>query len=162
MAEVWNPLETEKLPTIDEDIPAEEWEIWAEKVTVINKNSFSYLDMQLSWNGEELYFSVYSKKNQTIKYVNKDSCHCNSIFKAVPTGVFTCLGRLTLLTESNKHSPILDLYLLHATSLEKANLIPKNIPTMWDVYQQEDDRRRRQKKKKKKQKNGKMEELAIL
>eukprot|EP00957_Ditylum_brightwellii_P187973 14311077-Ditylum_brightwellii.AAC.2 len=112
----------EKLPTIDEDIPAEEWDFWAEKVTVINDNAFPYLDMQLSWKGEELYFSVYSKKNQTIKSINKDSCHRNSVFKTVPAGVFTRLGRLTLFTESNKHSPILDLYPLHAEALKKANL----------------------------------------
>eukprot|EP00957_Ditylum_brightwellii_P201297 15325006-Ditylum_brightwellii.AAC.1 len=104
MADVWNPLETEKLPTIDEEIPAEEWEFWAEKQEELNN-------------------------------------------KAVPAGVFTRLGRLTLLTECNKHSPILDLYLLHAEALEKEKLVPKSIPTKCDLYQQEDDRRRRQKKK---------------
>eukprot|EP00957_Ditylum_brightwellii_P016555 1244462-Ditylum_brightwellii.AAC.1 len=92
MAEVWNPLETEKLPTIDEDIPAKEWDFWAKKVIVIEETAFLYLNMQLSWRGEELYFSVYSKKHQTIKCINKESCHCNSVFKAVPTGVFTCLA----------------------------------------------------------------------
>eukprot|EP00957_Ditylum_brightwellii_P159066 12106305-Ditylum_brightwellii.AAC.1 len=49
--------------------------------------------------------------------------------------------------ESNQHSPILDLYLLHAASLRKANIFPQNIPTIRDLYQQEEDRRRRQKKK---------------
>eukprot|EP00957_Ditylum_brightwellii_P200972 15319905-Ditylum_brightwellii.AAC.1 len=72
----------EKLPTIDEDIPAEEWDLWVEKVTVIKENTFPYLNMQLSWRGEELYFSVYSKKNQTIKYVNKESCQHNSVLPA--------------------------------------------------------------------------------
>ena len=61
-AEVWNPLETEKLPTIDEDIPAKEWEFCVEKVTVINKNSFPYLDMQLSRKGEELNFQYTAKE----------------------------------------------------------------------------------------------------
>eukprot|EP00957_Ditylum_brightwellii_P042282 3202235-Ditylum_brightwellii.AAC.1 len=49
--------------------------------------------------------------------------------------------------ESNQYSPILDLYLLHAAALAKENLLPKNIPTPKDLYQQEDDRRRQQKKK---------------
>eukprot|EP00957_Ditylum_brightwellii_P057265 4339694-Ditylum_brightwellii.AAC.1 len=31
-------------------------------------------------------FLVYSKKNQTIKYVNKESCHCHLVFKAMPSG----------------------------------------------------------------------------
>eukprot|EP00957_Ditylum_brightwellii_P024038 1812726-Ditylum_brightwellii.AAC.1 len=66
MAEVWNPLETKKLPTIDEDIPADKWKFWAEKVTVIKENAFPNLDIQLSWKDEEPYFSVYIKKNQTI------------------------------------------------------------------------------------------------
>eukprot|EP00957_Ditylum_brightwellii_P205619 15344651-Ditylum_brightwellii.AAC.1 len=49
--------------------------------------------------------------------------------------------------EGNQHSPILDLYPLHAAALRKANLLPKNISSMRDLYQQKDDRRRRQKKK---------------
>eukprot|EP00957_Ditylum_brightwellii_P120209 9172657-Ditylum_brightwellii.AAC.1 len=146
-AEVWNPLETRKLSTTEEDILADKWRFWAEKVTVIKESAFPYLDMQLLWKDEELYFSVYSKKNQMIKYVNKESCHCNLVFKAVPVGLFTCLRSLTSLTESNHHSPSLDLYPLHAAALRKANLLPKNIPAIRDLYQQEDDRRRRQKKK---------------
>eukprot|EP00957_Ditylum_brightwellii_P210595 15365165-Ditylum_brightwellii.AAC.1 len=48
--------------------------------------------------------------------------------------------------ESNQHSPILDIYLLHAAALAKAKLPPKNIPTIRDLYNQKDDRRRQQKK----------------
>eukprot|EP00957_Ditylum_brightwellii_P199144 15180348-Ditylum_brightwellii.AAC.1 len=91
-AEVWNPWEAQQFPTIDEEIPADEWDFWAEKVTDIDENTFPYLDMQLSWKEENLYFLVYSKENQTIKYVNKKSCHRHSVFKVVPAGAFTCLG----------------------------------------------------------------------
>ena len=118
--------------------------------------------MQVSWKSDYLHFLVYSKENQTIKYVNKESCHRQSVFKAVPAGVFTRLGRLTLLTKSNQNTPILDFYLLHHEALKKANLLPKNVPTLKELHQQEDDRRRCLKKKKKKRKKGKMEELAIL
>eukprot|EP00957_Ditylum_brightwellii_P159904 12171474-Ditylum_brightwellii.AAC.1 len=31
--EVWNPQKTQQLPTVDEEIPKEEWQFWAEKVT---------------------------------------------------------------------------------------------------------------------------------
>ena len=48
---------------------------------VIKDKAFPYLDMQLSWKDEELYCSVYSKKNQKIKYVNKESCQHNLVFK---------------------------------------------------------------------------------
>eukprot|EP00957_Ditylum_brightwellii_P112844 8603859-Ditylum_brightwellii.AAC.1 len=52
--------------------------------------------------------------------------------------------------ESNQQTPILDLHPLHAAALEKANLLPKNIPIIRDLYQQEEDRRRQQKKKEEK------------
>ena len=103
--------------------------------------------MQLYWRQNTLYFSVYSKENQTIKYVNKESCHRQSVFKAVPAGVFTRLGRLTSLTKDNQATPILDLYPLHHEALKKAKLLPKNVPTLQELHQQEDDRRRRSKKK---------------
>eukprot|EP00957_Ditylum_brightwellii_P096705 7365191-Ditylum_brightwellii.AAC.1 len=83
-AEVWNPQKTQQLPTVDEEIPTEEWNFWAEKFTIIDDNSFPYLDMQLSWKQDNLCFLVYIKENQTIKYVRKESCHCQSVFKAVP------------------------------------------------------------------------------
>eukprot|EP00957_Ditylum_brightwellii_P080649 6133920-Ditylum_brightwellii.AAC.1 len=88
-----------------------------------------------------------SKENQTIKYVNKESCHRTLVFKAVPAGVFTRLGQLNSLTQENKNMPILDVYPLHAAALNTAKLLPKKIPTVNDLYQQEDDRRRRSKKK---------------
>eukprot|EP00957_Ditylum_brightwellii_P007129 541133-Ditylum_brightwellii.AAC.1 len=123
--EIWNPLETKQLPTIEEATPANEWNFWAEKVMIIKENAFPYLDMQLSWKEEDLYSLVYNKKNQMIKHVNKKSCHCHLVLKAVLT----------------------DLYLLHAAALEKVNLLPKNFPTLKELHQEEDDRRRQQKKK---------------
>eukprot|EP00957_Ditylum_brightwellii_P181514 13826606-Ditylum_brightwellii.AAC.1 len=30
-AEVWNPKTTRQLPTVDEEIPEEEWNFWVEK-----------------------------------------------------------------------------------------------------------------------------------
>eukprot|EP00957_Ditylum_brightwellii_P189217 14402626-Ditylum_brightwellii.AAC.1 len=91
----------------------------------------------------------------------QESCHYQLVFKVVPAGVFTCLGRLTLLTESNQNTPILNLYLLYHEALNKGNLLPTNVPTLKEQHQQEDDRRRHLKGKKKRKK-GKMEELAIL
>eukprot|EP00957_Ditylum_brightwellii_P117881 8991981-Ditylum_brightwellii.AAC.1 len=70
----------------------EEWKRLREKVKVIEKDALPYLDMQMSWKTDNLHFSVYSKENQTIKYVNKESCHRTSVFKAVPAGVFTRIG----------------------------------------------------------------------
>eukprot|EP00957_Ditylum_brightwellii_P092333 7029911-Ditylum_brightwellii.AAC.1 len=73
-------------------ISEEEWDKWEEKVTVVRKEEFPYLDMKLYGSKQELRFAVYNKENQHIKYVNRESCHCTSVFKAIPEGVFTCLG----------------------------------------------------------------------
>eukprot|EP00957_Ditylum_brightwellii_P186097 14168439-Ditylum_brightwellii.AAC.1 len=70
----------------------EEWRKWKKKVKLVDKDAFSYLDMQLQWRDDELSFAVYHKKNQTIKYVNCKSCHQTAVFKAIPVGVFTHMG----------------------------------------------------------------------
>eukprot|EP00957_Ditylum_brightwellii_P045801 3474709-Ditylum_brightwellii.AAC.1 len=59
------------------------------------EEAFPYLDMQLMWKKDDLSFEVYHKKGQQIKYVNQASYHRNAVFKAIPAGVFTRLGRLT-------------------------------------------------------------------
>eukprot|EP00957_Ditylum_brightwellii_P085495 6503111-Ditylum_brightwellii.AAC.1 len=70
----------------------DEWKRWQEKLKVIEGDVFPYLDMQMSWKNNNLHFSVYSKENQAIKYVNKESCYRILVFKVVPAGVFTQLG----------------------------------------------------------------------
>eukprot|EP00957_Ditylum_brightwellii_P115290 8791393-Ditylum_brightwellii.AAC.1 len=55
-------------------IPEDEWDKWEEK------------------DKQELRVAVYNKKNQDIKYVNRESCHRVSVFKAIPEGVFTRLS----------------------------------------------------------------------
>eukprot|EP00957_Ditylum_brightwellii_P144168 10984833-Ditylum_brightwellii.AAC.1 len=60
-----------------------------------------------SWKNDSLRFLVYSKENWMIKYVNKESCHGTSVFKAEPAGVFMRLGQLALLTQENKNMPII-------------------------------------------------------
>eukprot|EP00957_Ditylum_brightwellii_P076586 5820961-Ditylum_brightwellii.AAC.1 len=68
---------------------------------VVEEAVFSYIDMQMPWLNLQLYFSVCYKKNQTIKYINRESCHCNAVFKAIPEGIFTNLGQLTSLIGNN-------------------------------------------------------------
>eukprot|EP00957_Ditylum_brightwellii_P207538 15353421-Ditylum_brightwellii.AAC.2 len=76
----------------------------AEKeVKVKIDDHFLLLDMKLTWKEDDLEFSVYNKENQMIKYLNSKSCHRSEVFKAMSAGLFTCLGRLTLLTEENKN-----------------------------------------------------------
>eukprot|EP00957_Ditylum_brightwellii_P122344 9329470-Ditylum_brightwellii.AAC.1 len=77
-AEAWNPLKHNNLPTfktLNKILPDEEWRKWKKKVKLVDKNVFPYLDMHLQWKDNNLSFAVYHKKNQTIKYVNHESCH---------------------------------------------------------------------------------------
>eukprot|EP00957_Ditylum_brightwellii_P183509 13978648-Ditylum_brightwellii.AAC.1 len=88
----------------------------------------------------DLEFSVYNKENQTIKYTNSESCHRLEVFKAIPAGVFTCLGRLMLLAEENKNEKITNLYPDYVHALKMAGLIPKTVPTVQELYMQEKEK----------------------
>eukprot|EP00957_Ditylum_brightwellii_P114243 8710147-Ditylum_brightwellii.AAC.1 len=39
-------------------IPEEEWDMWEEKVTMVRKEAFPYLDMKLYWDKQDLHFTV--------------------------------------------------------------------------------------------------------
>eukprot|EP00957_Ditylum_brightwellii_P210776 15365384-Ditylum_brightwellii.AAC.1 len=151
-AEVWNPPTTSDLPTsletINKILLEEEWKKWKKKVKLVAKETFPYLDMQLSWKMDNLSFLVYHKKKQTIKYVNKESCRQTAVFKAIPTGVFIHMGRLTLITEENRDMPITSLYPTHAAALKKSKLLPKKIPTVRELCDQELAQKEKQKLKK--------------
>eukprot|EP00957_Ditylum_brightwellii_P127516 9724571-Ditylum_brightwellii.AAC.1 len=120
-------------------IPEEEWDKWEEKVTMVRKEAFPYLDMKLYWDKQDLHLAVYNKENQCIKYVNKESCHCASVFKAIPEGVSTCLGQLTMRTRENENVPITELYPDHRGALRVARILPKRtkIPTVKELYDME-------------------------
>eukprot|EP00957_Ditylum_brightwellii_P167110 12721270-Ditylum_brightwellii.AAC.1 len=96
---------------------------WKEKVTVVTEDTFPYLDMKMSWKESCLYFLAYHKKNQTIKYVNKTSCHQTAVFQEISEGVFTRSGRLTPMMEENAIAPITELYLVNTAALVKAHLL---------------------------------------
>eukprot|EP00957_Ditylum_brightwellii_P101425 7729441-Ditylum_brightwellii.AAC.1 len=84
-AELWKPPGNNEVPTKEETQEEEEmldgeWKKWEERVTVILKQHFPYLDMKMHWEGKNLRFLVYNKENKTIKYVNKESCHRRAVF----------------------------------------------------------------------------------
>eukprot|EP00957_Ditylum_brightwellii_P163977 12484836-Ditylum_brightwellii.AAC.1 len=128
------------------------------KVKLVAKDAFLYLDMQLSWKKDDLSFSVYHKENQTIKYVNRESCHQTVVFKSIPAGVFTRMGRLTSIPEENKDVPIMSLCTTHANALKKANPLPKKIPMVRELYDQELTRKQQQKLKEVKKEKRKGEQ----
>ena len=65
-------------------------------IAMINEKYFPYLDMELYWNNlDQLKFQVHLKPNQVLKYLNSDSTHLPSVFKAIPSGVLSRLEKLT-------------------------------------------------------------------
>ena len=84
----------------------------------ITNNSFPFLDMELSWFGNDLDFKAYSKAVQKIKYPDQASMHHESTRKAVPAGVFKRLARLTKVTERYAAWSIQSLYPDHYAVLE--------------------------------------------
>ena len=67
--------------------------------------------------------------------------------KAIPNGVFKQLAKLTSATRSNRKKRINILYPHHIEALEKANLTPKEFPTMSEILKE--IRNSKEKKKKK-------------
>eukprot|EP00957_Ditylum_brightwellii_P096745 7368133-Ditylum_brightwellii.AAC.1 len=58
----------------DKDTPGKKQ---LKQVKVVTENAFQFLDMGMSWTREGgLQFSVFNKKKQAIKYVDKGSTHC--------------------------------------------------------------------------------------
>ena len=63
-------------------------EIVNDKLTIVKDKYLPYLDMEMYWNDRhDLKFRVHMKPNQKLKYLNSDSTHMSSIFRAIPSGV---------------------------------------------------------------------------
>ena len=88
--------------------------------------------MKMFWNKEGyLSFSVYKKPEHKIKYLNKGTTHIGTNLKAIPTGVYKRLARLTSKTEANSKKTIDELYSDHTEALAKAGLVrEKKISTL--------------------------------
>eukprot|EP00957_Ditylum_brightwellii_P046029 3492013-Ditylum_brightwellii.AAC.1 len=82
-------------------------------------------------------FSVYAKPYHTIKHVGNMSCHWPAVFKAIPTDVFTRLGRLTSITMENVNQPITTLYPAYMPALTNARILPTKIPTLKELKAEE-------------------------
>jgi len=104
------------------------------KLTIINDKYFPYLDMEMYWNlRDELRFQVHMKPNQVLKYLNKDSTHLPSVFKAIPKGVLNRLSKLTSKSKKLERKTIDEIYPLHTKALQIAGLAPKKFPTFLEL-----------------------------
>jgi GIY-YIG catalytic domain len=94
---------------------------------------FPYLDMELFWSDlddDSLQFRVHLKPNQQLKYLNRDSTHNNACFRAIPSGVYQRLAKLTTMTDDNEHKSLEELYPDHLHQLRKSDLVNNSTPTL--------------------------------
>jgi len=113
------------------------------QISIETGDFFPYLlDTELVWatNGD-LQFRVHFKPNQQLKYLNADSIHTKACFKAIPSGVFKRLSKLTIImiTETNKNLPQEKIYPQHFQALQHWGLITKKIPTLTKLLQHNEE-----------------------
>ena len=95
---------------------------------------FPYLDMEMYWNERgELKFKLHLKPNQKLKYLNADSTHLPSIFRAIPAGVINRLSKLTSINKARQNTTIDKAYPHHAKALQIAGIAPKKFPTFQEI-----------------------------
>ena len=83
----------------------------------------------MHWNDRgELKFQVHLKPNQKLKYLNADSTHLPSTFKAIPAGVINRLSKLTSMTKARQNTTIDETYPHHAKALKISGIAPKKNP----------------------------------
>ena len=96
----------------------------------------------IKWNDgghKSLYFSAYHKPNQRLKYLNKGSTHKNTVFHAIPKGVFQRLAELTTFDASNEKLIVDQVYPLHAEKLRVAGLVRGNFPVLKECLKKDDN-----------------------
>ena len=119
-AEVWN---------IEEDE-----EIQNENLTIVKGKYFPYLDMEMYWNDmHDLKFKVHMKPNQVLKYLNSDSTHMPSTFRAIPNGVLQRLSKLTSKNHKLDNTKVNEIYPKHAAALKIAGIAPEVFPTFLEL-----------------------------
>ena len=112
----------------------EDKSVVSERVKVMKQDFFPYLDIEMRWDeNDDLKFGIYMKENQVIKYLNAGSQHTKSCFKAIPSGVFKRLTKLTTITNESKNLTMDKIYPIHAEALSKAGLV-QSFPTFTEVY----------------------------
>eukprot|EP00957_Ditylum_brightwellii_P191950 14611775-Ditylum_brightwellii.AAC.1 len=64
-------------------------EKWLKRVKLCKKNEFPFLDMKMMWdNMGFLWYGVYHKEGQAIKYVDHSSCHRPCTLESIVSRVY--------------------------------------------------------------------------
>ena len=105
-----------------------------DRVQIVAKDEFPFLDMKMVWSPEgDLQFGVFIKKGQQLKYVGKESTHTPGTLRAIPSGVFNRLVKLTSRKPSIRAAAVDSIFSAHANALRKAGLAPSVFPTMGEL-----------------------------
>ena len=96
---------------------------------------FLFLDLELFWNNSrKLELKVHQKKNQLLKYLNRESTHTKATFKAIPNGVLNRLAKITSGTEENANMSKKERCPDRANALARAGIGMKNFPTLKELW----------------------------
>ena len=71
------------------------------KISINNDNCFLFLNIKMLWENKKIKYEVFTKKNQRIKYMSKESTHRKTVFHAILKGVFHGLALLTTFNKKN-------------------------------------------------------------
>ena len=126
-----------------------------ETTSMVTKKVFPFLDLEFFWDdSRRLEFQVHRKKNQLLKYLNKEITHKKATLKAIPNGVLNRLAKLTSRTEKNAKMTIKERYFEYANALSRAGLGMKNSPTLKELWENADEQEKKKKEKRKRKKGG--------
>ena len=105
---------------------------------------FLFLDLELFWNNSrKLELKVHQKKNQLLKYLNRESTHTKATFKAIPNGVLNRLAKITSGTEENANMSKKERCPDRANALARAGLGMKNFTTLKELWDNADEREKK-------------------
>ena len=128
-AEIWTDVSNPPTPEKED------------RFKVVAKDEFPFLDMKMSWSPEwGLQFIVFIKKGQQLKYVGKESTHTPGTLRAIPSGVFNRLAKLTSRKPSIQAAVVDSIYPAHVNALRKACLASSVFPTMGDLWEKQDEK----------------------
>ena len=104
------------------------------------EKSLPFLEMELFWdNSGNLEFQVHQKKNQLLKYLNKEITHTKDTFKSTPNGVLNRLAKIISIMEGKSNMNIKERYPDHKREKSKAGSNIKIIPTFKELWKNEDE-----------------------
>ena len=97
--------------------------------------------MKLSWYwGGHLQFSVFGRKGQQLKYVEKENTQTPVTIRVIPSGFMNPLAKITSQKPSLHYAKVDKVYPDHANSLCKAGLAPPNFLTIGDLCKMQDEK----------------------